>query len=50
MLLEAVDFSDEVDVPLALDSLELDASDPEDELVFAEPLVEFFADSRLSVR
>lgn len=43
--LDAVDFSEEPDVPS-----ELDASEPEDELVLAEPLVELFADSRLSVR
>jgi hypothetical protein len=43
--LDVVDFSDELDV-----SLELAASDPEDEPVLVEPLAELFADSRLSVR
>jgi hypothetical protein len=43
--LEELDFSGEPDL-----SLELDPSVPEDELVLAEPLVELFADSRLSVR
>jgi hypothetical protein len=43
--LEVLDFSDEPDL-----SLLLDASVPEDELGLADPLVELFADSRLSVR
>lgn len=43
--LEVLDFSAELDF-----SVELDASLPEDESDLAEPLVELFADSRLSVR
>lgn len=43
--LEALDFSVEPDL-----SLELDASLLDDESDLAEPLVELFADSRLSVR
>lgn len=49
--LEELDFSDEPDLSPELDlSLELDPSVPEDAPVLAEPLVELFADSRLSVR
>ena len=52
--LEELDFSDEPDLSLELDPSvpedELDPSVPEDEVVLAEPLVEVFADSRLSVR
>jgi hypothetical protein len=44
-LLEELDFSDELDA-----SLELDPSELDDELDLAEPLVELFADSRLSLR
>jgi hypothetical protein len=43
--LEALDFSAEPDF-----SLELEASPFDDESDLAEPLVELFADSRLSVR
>jgi hypothetical protein len=42
---ELLDFSEELDV-----SLELDPSELDDELDLAEPLVELFADSRLSLR
>jgi hypothetical protein len=42
---ELLDFSDELDV-----SLELDPSELDDELDLAEPLLEPFADSRLSLR
>jgi hypothetical protein len=42
---EEPDFSDELDV-----SLELDPSELDDELALAEPLLELFADSRLSLR
>ena len=42
---ELLDFSEELDV-----SLELDPSELDDELDLAEPLLEFFADSRLSLR
>jgi hypothetical protein len=42
---EELDFSDELDV-----SLELDPSELDDELDLAEPLLELFADSRLSLR
>jgi hypothetical protein len=42
---ELLDFSEELDVSLGLDPSELD-----DELDLAEPLVELFADSRLSLR
>jgi hypothetical protein len=44
-LLEELDFSEELDV-----SLELDPSELDDELDLAEPLLELFADSRLSLR
>ena len=40
-----LDFSEELDA-----SLELDPSELDDELDLAEPLVELFADSRLSLR
>jgi len=40
-----LDFSEELDV-----SLELDPSELDDELDLAEPLLELFADSRLSLR
>jgi hypothetical protein len=40
-LLEELDFSDELDVSLELDPSELD---------LAEPLLELFVDSRLSLR
>jgi hypothetical protein len=40
-----LDFSEELDA-----SLELDPSEPDDELDLAEPLLELFADSRLSLR
>jgi hypothetical protein len=43
-LLEELDFSEELDVSLELDPSELD------ELDLAEPLLELFADSRLSLR
>jgi hypothetical protein len=43
--LEPLDFSDEPDLSLLLDPSLLD-----DELDVAEPLLELFADSRLSVR
>jgi hypothetical protein len=43
--LEVLDFSDEPDLSLLLDPSVLDV-----ELVLADPLTEFFADSRLSVR
>jgi hypothetical protein len=42
---ELLDFSEELDV-----SLELDPSELDDELDVAEPLLELFADSRLSLR
>ena len=42
---DELDFSEELDV-----SLELDPSELDDELDLAEPLVELFADSRLSLR
>ena len=42
---EELDFSEELDVSLDLDPSELD-----DELDLAEPLLELFADSRLSLR
>jgi hypothetical protein len=42
---EELDFSDELGV-----SLELDPSELDDELDLAEPLLELFADSRLSLR
>ena len=42
---EDLDFSDELDA-----SLELDPSELDDELDLAEPLLELFADSRLSLR
>jgi hypothetical protein len=42
---ELLDFSEELDV-----SLELDPSELDDELDLAEPLLELFADSRLSLR
>ena len=42
---ELLDFSEELDV-----SLELDPSELEDEPDLAEPLLELFADSRLSLR
>ena len=41
---ELLDFSEELDVSLELDPSELD------ELDLAEPLLELFADSRLSLR
>jgi hypothetical protein len=44
-LLEELDFSDELDV-----SLEPDPSELDDELDLAEPLLELFVDSRLSLR
>ena len=44
-LAELLDFSEELDV-----SLELDPSELDDELDLAEPLLELFADSRLSLR
>ena len=40
-----LDFSEELDA-----SLELDPSELDDELDLAEPLLELFADSRLSLR
>jgi hypothetical protein len=43
--LEPLDFSDEPDL-----SVLLEPSVPEDELDFADPLLELFVDSRLSVR
>ena len=43
--LDSLDFSEELDV-----SLELDPSELDDELDLAEPLLELFADSRLSLR
>ena len=43
--LEPLDFSDEPDL-----SLLVDPSVPDNELDFADPLLELFADSRLSVR
>jgi hypothetical protein len=42
---ELLDFSEELDV-----SLELDPSELDDELDVAEPLLELFVDSRLSLR
>ena len=42
---ELLDFSEELDA-----SLELDPSELDDELDLAEPLLELFADSRLSLR
>ncbi len=42
---ELLDFSEELDV-----SLELDPSELDDELDLAEPLLELFAASRLSLR
>jgi hypothetical protein len=42
---ELLDFSEELDV-----SLELEPSELDDELDLAEPLLEFFVDSRLSLR
>jgi hypothetical protein len=42
---ELLDFSEELDV-----SLELDPSELDDELDLAEPLLELFVDSRLSLR
>jgi hypothetical protein len=42
---ELLDFSDELDVSLELDPSELDG-----ELDLAEPLLELFVDSRLSLR
>jgi len=42
---ELLDFSEELDV-----SLELDPSELDDEFDLAEPLLELFADSRLSLR
>jgi hypothetical protein len=42
---ELLDFSEELDV-----SLELDPSELDDELDLAAPLLELFADSRLSLR
>jgi hypothetical protein len=42
---ELLDFSEELDV-----SLELDPSELDDELDSAAPLLELFADSRLSLR
>jgi hypothetical protein len=47
---ELLDFSDELDVSLELDPSELDPSELDDELDLAEPLLELFADSRLSLR
>jgi hypothetical protein len=47
---ELLDFSDELDVSLELDPSELDPSEFDDELDLAEPLLELFADSRLSLR
>ena len=49
---ELLDFSEELDVSLELDpsELELDPSELDDELDLAEPLLELFADSRLSLR
>jgi hypothetical protein len=44
-LSELLDFSEELDV-----SLELDPSELDDELDLAEPLLELFVDSRLSLR
>jgi hypothetical protein len=43
--LEELDVSEELDA-----SLELDPSELDDELDLAEPLLELFADSRLSLR
>jgi hypothetical protein len=43
--LDELDFSEELDV-----SLELDPSELDDELDLAEPLLELFVDSRLSLR
>ena len=43
--LEELDFSEELDV-----SLELDPSELDDEFDLAEPLLELFVDSRLSLR
>jgi hypothetical protein len=49
--LDELGFSDELDFSEELDvSLELDPSELDDELDLAEPLVELFADSRLSLR
>lgn len=45
MALDVLDFSEELDF-----SLLLGVSVPDDELDLAEPLVELFVDSRLSVR
>jgi hypothetical protein len=45
LALDVLDFSEELDF-----SLLLEVSVPDDELALAEPLVELFADSRLSVR
>ena len=42
---ELLDFSEELDV-----SLELDPSELDEELDLADPLLELFADSRLSLR
>jgi hypothetical protein len=48
---ELLDFSEELDFSDELDaSLELDPSELADELDLAEPLLELFADSRLSLR
>ena len=48
---ELLDFSVELDESVELDvSLELDPSELDDELDLAEPLLELFADSRLSLR
>jgi hypothetical protein len=49
--LDELGFSDELAFSEELDvSLELDPSELDDELDLAEPLVELFADSRLSLR
>jgi hypothetical protein len=47
---ELLDFCDELDVSLELDPSELDPSEFDDELDLADPLLELFADSRLSLR
>jgi hypothetical protein len=48
--LEVLDFSDELDFSLELELSLLELSPLDDELDLAEPLVDLFADSRLSVR
>lgn len=49
--LDELGFSDELDFSEELDvSLELDPSELDDELDLAEPLLELFVDSRLSLR